>query len=282
MRLQLESDRVRLPRIIKQHFTQDRHKWTALYEGRPDFDSRRYQGRARAALQMLNDLHTPGGRLLDIGTGAGIQAATAHELGWTTVGMDLTHAMLRHATTLPGPTWVVGAAEAPPFRDSAFDVVMMLGLIGYVVDAEQTLVAARDCLRPGGHLIVSWATRDSLLDLASRATTYVPRKLARIARRSLFSGGRTNDSCQPRDFYSDYNKRWAGNEFDELLQDAGFSLLKETVIDFGRLRPFGLQLWPEGVDIRISQALEVLARWELMQPLRRRAMVHVVLAQKIP
>jgi SAM-dependent methyltransferase len=71
----------------------------------------------------------PGHRVLDVGCGTGVVAVTAARLGATVSGVDMTPDLLdvaqRNATTAGVQVdWHEGDAEALPFPDRAFDVVV--------------------------------------------------------------------------------------------------------------------------------------------------------------
>jgi ubiquinone/menaquinone biosynthesis C-methylase UbiE len=140
-------------------FTARSSQWREIYRRR-DFDGRNFQLRAAIALEWLESVrpaHDP--RLLEIGSGAGAQAAQAHARGWRVHCVDSSLGMLQQAAAEnPGPTWILGDANSLPFEDGEFDAVLLNGVIGYVADPVQTLTEIRRVLRPGGHLVISWAS----------------------------------------------------------------------------------------------------------------------------
>ncbi len=260
-------------RVVQDFFTKDRQRWSREYSA-TDYDSRRYQLRATETLRMLEQRRGDNpGRLLDVGTGAGLQAGAAHALGYQVVGMDLTPAMIEGATAVDGPVWLVGAAEALPFAADSFDVVMMLGLIGYVSEPQGALERVKECLQPGGLLVVSFHNRETLFSLLSRAISYIPRKLWRLLRPT----SRTKQGST-RDFYSDENRDWRRHEFRDMLQAAGYQPLEHVAVDFGRFRPFGVRIWPSTVDKWLSGIVEWVANRTPLTAIQAGGFTHVVLA----
>jgi SAM-dependent methyltransferase len=103
-----------------------------------------------------------GQTVLDVGTGTGVVAITARNIGAKVAGLDLTPALLAQAkesATLAGHhdiDWHEGDAEALPFPDASFDVV--LSQFGHMF-APRPEVAVSEMLRvlkPGG--IIAFAT----------------------------------------------------------------------------------------------------------------------------
>lgn len=104
---------------------------------------------------------TAGQRVLDVGTGTGVVALTAARMGARVTGVDLTPALIERArlnasiAEQPDIAWHEGDAEALPFEDESFDVVV--SQFGHMF-APRADLAAREMLRvlrPGGALCFS-------------------------------------------------------------------------------------------------------------------------------
>ncbi|MFZ4506241.1 MAG: class I SAM-dependent methyltransferase [Fimbriimonas sp.] len=97
-----------------------------------------------------------GMRVLDVGCGEGRWCRRLAGEGAITVGLDpaaefLELARARH----PEGTYVEGVAEALPFPDEAFDLVVSYVSLVDIPDAEAGLTEMVRVLRPGGHLLIS-------------------------------------------------------------------------------------------------------------------------------
>ena len=117
----------------------------------------------------------PGERVLDVACGTGNAAIRAAEAGGRVTGLDLTPELFEAGRRLAAEAgveveWVEGDAEALPFGDESFDVVV--STLG-VMFAPRHEVAARELvrvLRPGGRLaLLNWA-EDSVIARSFRAT----------------------------------------------------------------------------------------------------------------
>jgi len=106
----------------------------------------------------------PGERILDLGSGSGMDAffaaLTVGEAGGVQ-GLDMTEAQLRKAERLRaagGFGWVQftpGHIEGLPFPDSSFDVVISNGVINLSPAKAVVFAEAARVLRPGGRLAVA-------------------------------------------------------------------------------------------------------------------------------
>lgn len=106
---------------------------------------------AEVAVEQLFGGRAPkGSRILDAGCGIGLLGRLYPDLGL--VGLDASMPLLREVTT--GYAMLVeGSAEALPFRDGAFDVVIALNMLHHVVSPEKAVREFARVLRPGGTLV---------------------------------------------------------------------------------------------------------------------------------
>ncbi|MCB0168080.1 MAG: methyltransferase domain-containing protein [Anaerolineae bacterium] len=114
----------------------------------------------------------PGQRVLDVACGTGVLArAAAERVGpaGEVVGLDINEGMLAVARKkAPHITWQHGPAEALPFEDNSFDVVVSQFALMFFEDRQAALKEMMRVLRPGGRLAV--AVWDSLDNTPAYAT----------------------------------------------------------------------------------------------------------------
>ncbi|MHB1005898.1 MAG: class I SAM-dependent methyltransferase [Chloroflexota bacterium] len=111
----------------------------------------------------------PDEQLLDVACGTGIVARlAAPRLGPTgrVVGLDLNDGMLAVARAKPAPkgapiTWRLGDAQALPFPDAEFDVVMCQNGLQFMPDKRRALQEMRRVLRDKSRLVLSTVRRES-------------------------------------------------------------------------------------------------------------------------
>lgn len=94
------------------------------------------------------------GRVLELGVGTGAVAAAVRRQGIDVVGVDLSRAMLAHATRRLGRRVAVADVLRLPVRDASLDAAYAVWLLHLVADVEAALVEVARVLRPGGTLVV--------------------------------------------------------------------------------------------------------------------------------
>ncbi len=111
----------------------------------------------------------PGERVLDLATGTGITAIAARERGAKVTGVDITPELLDVARSKANKAGLgdidfrEGDAEALPFADASFDVVV--STCGHMFAPDQLKVAAElaRVTRPGGRVVfLAWTSEGGL------------------------------------------------------------------------------------------------------------------------
>jgi 2-polyprenyl-3-methyl-5-hydroxy-6-metoxy-1,4-benzoquinol methylase len=127
-----------------------------------------------------------GKRLLNVGCGTGGFNAAAERAGARTWGIDASQEAIAicglRGALGAGGRYSVAAAEALPFRNGAFDLVVCLSTLEHVADVKASLTEMVRVLRPGGGLFLyapsGWACYESHYKLAW--LPWCPRPLAQV------------------------------------------------------------------------------------------------------
>ena len=101
---------------------------------------------------------SPGGgeRLLDVGCGPGAALEHAAARGAEVAGVDPSPAMADRASRrVPRAEIKVGSAEAIPFPDDRFDVVISISSFHHWADPDAGLTEILRVLAPGGRLLIA-------------------------------------------------------------------------------------------------------------------------------
>ena len=119
--------------------------------------------------------HVPAGarRVLDLGCGTGFFLAELEAQHPGSVGLDISHEMLRVSDQyVPGARLVTADAERLPFHPRVFDVVFCKGSLHHTRDHVGFLNNCREALRDGGALVMSEPCNDNPIIRLARAVMY--------------------------------------------------------------------------------------------------------------
>jgi SAM-dependent methyltransferase len=92
------------------------------------------------------------GRCLDVGCGTGVATAALADLGWSTVGVDVSEDLLNVARGR-GLDVQHASADALPFPEASFDAAVSVWTHTDVDDFERTLTEVARVLRPGAPFV---------------------------------------------------------------------------------------------------------------------------------
>lgn len=195
-----------------------------------------------------------GGKLLDVGCGAGVMSLVAEAYGYAYTGIDSSPEMVRAAERVHPESDRVrfgeGRAEQLDFGADEFDVVLALGVLEYVerFQVDRVLSEIERVVKPGGTVIVSV--------LSNRCPLWVGRRLreaaGRLRARLL---GRRRVSQAPERLYS---KRQIGR----LLAEARMTTTSTRPYAFAPIPASIYARWP-GFWARLCGRVESLHRTPL-------------------
>lgn len=155
------------------HFFKGPGRWKTIYGGAGWYPSLVHR-RLRQIKRLLAELNLPAGaRALDAGCGCGIYTEHLLRCGLDVSACDASDEML--AETLARVGDVKGSldlraalVEALPYPDGVFDVVLCIGVLGYLADRQAAAAELARVTRPGGHVIIAyWNSHTPLRRLRS-------------------------------------------------------------------------------------------------------------------
>lgn len=158
---------------VREHFDDTSESWSTRYGRTPqkmsDLDLLLRRDNIQRLLQPL--LPANGRRLaiLDLGCGTGDVLDGMPRERFSVCGVDLAAKMVAAAAVNhPSDHFAVADATLLPIAPSSIDVVICSGMLEYTSTPENVLDSIQYVLRPGGHLIVSFPNKRSLLRTCSR------------------------------------------------------------------------------------------------------------------
>lgn len=174
------------------HFDRTARKWDASYE---EDTVRGHRWRARLAA-VLESVGEGPGTLLEIGAGTGRLLSALAEGGWTVAAVDAAPSMVafsRERVPSAAERITVNRAEALPYADDSFDVVVGVGVLEYT-DIEAAVRELARVLRPGGRAVLG------LHNGRAPASTWrrrVMHPLARVVKRIVPVGAPVGELRRP-------------------------------------------------------------------------------------
>lgn len=119
--------------------------------GHPSYVWRRGQERRLNLIRKFVSLQ--GRRILDVGCGVGTYLSRLGEFSSHVYGVDIDEEKVRIASARV-PHVLRAPAEALPFAENTFDVVLLHEVIEHVQDDAATIREAVRCTRPGGEVVI--------------------------------------------------------------------------------------------------------------------------------
>jgi len=145
-----------------------------FYDVLNDYQSRLLRRRREYVIGILKGLTVPlKGKALDIGCGSGAYLEKLLAMGFEVTGVDISPVMLAASRKRLGIDsndsnrihLKLGDIERLPLPDGEFDLVICIGVLGYLFDDEHAQSEIRRVLKPGGYLVLILSNIYSLSNL---------------------------------------------------------------------------------------------------------------------
>jgi ubiquinone/menaquinone biosynthesis C-methylase UbiE len=244
-------------------FEASAHMWDSIYDA-SDFPSiAYYQARLERTLAWVDRVSLPvGAHVLEIGFGAGRTAVALAQRGLRVTGIDPYEAMVRRSSERVARFGFAdrielrqGDVHALEYADSAFDLVIALGVLPWVEQPGWCVREMGRVTRSGGHVIASVNNRRQLnrvLDpRLNPVVDPVKKVLLRAIRRSRGDRRPYVRAPAPR-----HDSR---RQYESWLQAAGLQPLRVATVGFGRFSLAGRPLVSEARSIGLHERLQARA-----------------------
>ncbi|MBI4180083.1 class I SAM-dependent methyltransferase [bacterium] len=99
--------------------------------------------------------YIPGGRILDVGCGAGTFLLMMQSLGWNVAGVEMNAVTAEKLNTKFSANVFGGDFLDAPFETHSFDVIFMSHMLEHVLSPSRILDKARSLLKPGGQIWIA-------------------------------------------------------------------------------------------------------------------------------
>jgi len=202
----------------------------------------------------------PGGRVLDVASGFGQDAAALAARGLRVVACEPSARMTAWATLVaekhggPRAAWVRGWSDALPFAPASFDAVLCKGALDHFDRPDRAIAEMARVTRPGGRVVLAIANFESLACRLARAQdAFREDVLGRPPRR----GRRHYDV--PADHFTRYDLPLMREQAERWLD---LEVVRGISVGWG-FGPWtrGVGRLPAPFARRALQGLDALARW---------------------
>lgn len=117
----------------------------------------------KESLKFIETYYPKKGKILDIGTAAGVFLEAAKNSGWKTYGVELNKLSTIFANKKYGVNVKQGILQEIKFKDNFFDVVTMWDVLEHIPDPDKELKEIFRILKPGGILVINFPDFGSLI-----------------------------------------------------------------------------------------------------------------------
>lgn len=284
--------RTNSPETIQEFFDRTTDYWDTLYGG-TTFIHRHMQDRKAIVLAEVEQIsHGRPLTVLDMGCGTGVLTRSLLERGHRVAGVDCAGNMLarlrRCTSQCPGERFlgvIQASVCATPFQDGQFDLVLCVGVIQYQQNEDGILKEISRLTRTGGYCVL---TVPNLLTVAHLTDPiYGMRLFNRLWTRVFLKSEPCAGAHGAFRVVGEHggaepcNKKYLQWEIVPALARHGLILRKEIGYGFGPLTLGGRELVPDRISIRLSKAVDSLARCRGMKWLSYLANRWIFVVQKV-
>ena len=224
---------------------------------------------------LLDDLPAAGGggRVLDVGCGAGAvaKAVKAERPDLEVVGCDISAAALALAGVDPGGVdFKLATAERLPFADGEFDAVWMFDVLEHVDSPDDVLAEIARVLRPGGrfHVVLPLEGQPRTLYRLIGCGTRWTAKVRQAGHIQIFSATRFSTMAAAHGLRV-MRTRWSYHALLQVLDVAYFSWLDRTGPVRGSVEDMAAERrGPVGAVMRAGAATVATTAWAEARLLR--------------
>lgn len=259
----------KVQRLVAQHFHTTATQWQDLYT-RKDVYAWMYQHRRDVVLRLVASICLPTReKVLEVGCGPGLTAIELARQGYAVTAVDVAPAMIELTLKLAVDSnvsvgTVVGDICALPFADSAFGLVLAVGVTEWMDRLEPVITELARVVAPGGYLIITTDNRWALYRLLDPVLNPILDPLKRLIRRS-------EQKARP----TVYSLR----RFNAALKNSGLRSVSGVTLGFGPFSVLNFRLFSDSFAIRVHERLQRAAdRGSFL--LRNGGHVYAVLARK--
>lgn len=256
-----------------------------MYSDREDRFNRAMIRRKQYAFEMLRRAEgLEIGRSLDIGCGCGVYSKELERMGFETFGVDVSSEMIeecRKHLSIPeaefGKRFMTADVERLPFEDESFDLVLSVGVFGYLLKDDDAMNEIVRIVKPGGYFFLSVQNivSASNIDYAMRAWI-----------RNRLRGAGTQEVALPVPWVTSHSsthmfyKSYYPGKLKRAVAEYGFSVIDEMSLGYELRIARRLGLLPNTLLISVEETLERLSRVFPVAPLKYGGDTYSILFRK--
>lgn len=263
-------------KLVDALFQSHAARWRQVYE-EVSVEGAIYRERLAAVLRWVDGLAMPPGEhVLEIGCGAGLSVVALAQRGYLVAAVDSVAEMLnstRHHAAGAGVSSSVftslGDAHSLAFPESAFGLVLAIGVIPYLHSPKKALGEISRVLKPGGSLLVTIANRSRLNHVLDPWLCPALQPAIAVVRAILRRTRTSEPTCRLDSL----------RELEGWLSSVGLVKVKAETVGFPALTFRYRRMFAEHISIRLNRWLQWLADHSV-PGIRSSGMDYIVLARK--